>query len=175
MAFLTTKPQSFHSLKRFEIRRSPKTKKHQSQFIASAFELIMSLTRWVFGWMDGWMNGWLSGLQKFSESNYLFSFSFGVGRTGVFCLLSTLLDQLEKEQSVDVYQTAKLYRLQRPKLIETEVTIYIYLRSCNISCILRNNRARFWITWVVSRDMTWANKGEERVFFPVEGLLVSFL
>ena len=72
------------------------------------------------------MNGWLSGLQKFSESNYLFSFSFGVGRTGVFCLLSTLLDQLEKEQSVDVYQTAKLYRLQRPKLIETEVTIYIY-------------------------------------------------
>ncbi|XP_046839781.1 receptor-type tyrosine-protein phosphatase alpha-like [Xenia sp. Carnegie-2017] len=45
---------------------------------------------------------------------------YGVGPAGVFCLVSSLYDQIEHEQNVDVFLAAKLFRTQRPKLIETE-------------------------------------------------------
>ena len=49
--------------------------------------------------------------------------SYGVGPAGVFCLVSSLYDQIEHEQNVDVFLAAKLFRTQRPKLIETEVPL----------------------------------------------------
>ncbi|XP_028398210.1 receptor-type tyrosine-protein phosphatase alpha-like isoform X2 [Dendronephthya gigantea] len=45
---------------------------------------------------------------------------YGVGPTGVFCLISSLYDQIDREESVNVFHAAKLFRIQRPKLIETE-------------------------------------------------------
>ena len=44
----------------------------------------------------------------------------------MFCLLMTMYDQLEEEGSIDVYQTAKLYRTQRPQFIETEVFVFMF-------------------------------------------------
>ena len=45
---------------------------------------------------------------------------YGVGPSGVFCLASYLYEQIEREKCADVFCAAKLFRVQRPKLIETE-------------------------------------------------------
>jgi protein tyrosine phosphatase len=45
----------------------------------------------------------------------------GVGRTGVFLTLSIVLERIRYEGVVDVFQTVKLLRTQRPALVQTEV------------------------------------------------------
>jgi len=47
--------------------------------------------------------------------------SYGVGRTGVYCLLHTMFHQIRREKSVSIYQTARLYNHQRPHCILTKV------------------------------------------------------
>ena len=47
--------------------------------------------------------------------------SAGVGRTGVFCALSVLIDRLKSEAVVDVFQTVKQLRAQRPAMVQTKV------------------------------------------------------
>lgn len=47
--------------------------------------------------------------------------SYGVGRTGVYCLLHTMFHQIRRENSVSIYQTARLYNHQRPHCILTKV------------------------------------------------------
>lgn len=49
------------------------------------------------------------------------SFSSGAGRTGVFLTLSIVLERIRYEGIVDVFQTVKLLRTQRPALVQTEV------------------------------------------------------
>jgi len=44
-----------------------------------------------------------------------------VGRTGVFLTLSIVLERIRYEGVVDVFQTVKLLRTQRPALVQTEV------------------------------------------------------
>ncbi|CAF0884221.1 unnamed protein product [Didymodactylos carnosus] len=46
--------------------------------------------------------------------------SAGVGRTGVFITLSIVLDRIRYEGVVDVFQTVKLLRTQRPAMVQTE-------------------------------------------------------
>ena len=64
-------------------------------------------------------------------SSFFFLFyvviSAGVGRTGVFCALSILIERLKSEGVVDVFQTIKLLRSQRPAMVQTKV------RSCSSS------------------------------------------
>lgn len=47
--------------------------------------------------------------------------SAGVGRTGVFITLSIVFERIRYERLVDVFQTVKLLRTQRPALVQTEV------------------------------------------------------
>ena len=47
--------------------------------------------------------------------------SAGVGRTGVFCALSVLIERLKSEAVVDVFQTVKQLRAQRPAMVQTKV------------------------------------------------------
>lgn len=47
--------------------------------------------------------------------------SAGVGRTGTFVALSRLLQQLEEEQAVDVFNAVYALRLYRPLMIQTPV------------------------------------------------------
>jgi protein tyrosine phosphatase len=56
-------------------------------------------------------------------------FSAGVGRTGVFITLSIVLERMQYEGVVDMYQTVKMLRTQRPAMVQTEVSrvIYYYL------------------------------------------------
>lgn len=49
------------------------------------------------------------------------STSAGVGRTGVFITLSIILERMRYEGVVDLFQTVKTLRTQRPAMVQTEV------------------------------------------------------
>lgn len=49
------------------------------------------------------------------------STSAGVGRTGVFITLSIVLERMRYEGMVDLFQTVKTLRTQRPSMVQTEV------------------------------------------------------
>ncbi|KAK6311029.1 hypothetical protein J4Q44_G00190840 [Coregonus suidteri] len=46
--------------------------------------------------------------------------SAGVGRTGVFITLSIVLERMRYEGAVDIFQTVKILRTQRPAMVQTE-------------------------------------------------------
>ena len=48
-------------------------------------------------------------------------YSAGVGRTGVFITLSIVLERMRYEGVVDMFQTVKMLRTQRPAMVQTEV------------------------------------------------------
>lgn len=48
--------------------------------------------------------------------------SAGVGRTGVFCGVNILIERLKAEAVVDVFQTVKQLREQRPAMVQTKVS-----------------------------------------------------
>ena len=48
--------------------------------------------------------------------------SAGVGRTGVFISLSIVLERMQYEGVVDVFQTVRTLRTQRPAMVQSEVT-----------------------------------------------------
>lgn len=48
-------------------------------------------------------------------------YSAGVGRTGVFITLSIVLERMRYEGVVDIFQTVKTLRTQRPAMVQTEV------------------------------------------------------
>lgn len=50
-----------------------------------------------------------------------FCTSAGVGRTGVFITLSIVLERMRYEGMVDLFQTVKTLRTQRPSMVQTEV------------------------------------------------------
>ena len=47
--------------------------------------------------------------------------SSGVGRTGVFIALSIIMERMKLECVVDVFQTVKMLRIQRPAMVQTLV------------------------------------------------------
>jgi len=47
--------------------------------------------------------------------------SAGVGRTGVFIALSIVLERMQYEGVVDIFQTVRILRTQRPAMVQTEV------------------------------------------------------
>lgn len=51
--------------------------------------------------------------------------SGGVGRTGVFCGISMMIERLKSEGVVDVFQTVQAMRLQRPAMVQTAVRFTI--------------------------------------------------
>ncbi|KAJ6224858.1 hypothetical protein RDWZM_003403 [Blomia tropicalis] len=46
--------------------------------------------------------------------------SAGVGRTGVFIALSIVLERLQNEEAIDLFQTVRTLRTQRPGMVQTE-------------------------------------------------------
>ena len=71
-----------------------------------------------------------------SMNNMFYVFSNGVGRTGVFLALSIILDRMRYEGVVDVFQTVKLLRIQRPSMVKTEVRsfgrVMIKMPACTL-------------------------------------------
>lgn len=58
--------------------------------------------------------------QKSGNTTITVHCSAGVGRTGVFCALSLLIERLKAEGVVDVFQTVKQLRSQRPAMVQTK-------------------------------------------------------
>lgn len=56
----------------------------------------------------------------------MYIFSAGVGRTGVFITLSIVLERMRYEGVVDMFQTVKMLRTQRPAMVQTEVCYHLY-------------------------------------------------
>ena len=50
--------------------------------------------------------------------------SNGIGRTGVFIALHILLERMVTEGLVDVFQTIKNLRIQRPAMVQTLVRLH---------------------------------------------------
>ncbi|XP_078490769.1 receptor-type tyrosine-protein phosphatase epsilon [Ciona intestinalis] len=66
--------------------------------------------------------------------------SSGGGRTGVYCCLTILIEELEKDGTVDVFQTVRHLREQRPHIIQNQEQLYFcylsllqYLESNQVS------------------------------------------
>ncbi len=57
----------------------------------------------------------------------LLFFSAGVGRTGVFITLSIVLERMRYEGVVDMFQTVKMLRTQRPAMVQTEVCVAAFI------------------------------------------------
>lgn len=55
--------------------------------------------------------------------------SAGVGRTGVFITLSIVLERMRYEGVVDIFQTVKMLRTQRPAMVQTEVRTHAHARA----------------------------------------------
>ena len=77
-----------------------------------------------------------------------FFFFLGVGRTGVFLTLSIVFERIRYEGVVDVFQTVKLLRTQRPALVQTEVISMIH-------SILNTNFIHFRININFAIDQHW--------------------
>lgn len=57
-------------------------------------------------------------------------YSNGVGRTGVFLSLHIILERMLVEGLIDVFQTVKNLRIQRPAMVQTLVSchgVYTFL------------------------------------------------
>lgn len=74
-------------------------KKDQSQSIAGKLKMLVPIARHK------------------QEKNY----SGGVGRTGVFIALSIVLERMQYEGVIDLLQTVRILRTQRPAMVQTEV------------------------------------------------------
>uniref|UniRef100_A0A8C6VR71 protein-tyrosine-phosphatase n=1 Tax=Naja naja TaxID=35670 RepID=A0A8C6VR71_NAJNA len=66
--------------------------------------------------------------------------SAGVGRTGTFIALDRLLQQLDSEDSVDIYGAVYDLRLHRVHMVQTECQ-YVYLHQC-VRDVLRARKLR---------------------------------
>ena len=78
---------------------------------------------------------------KFITSiNFIFSLSSnsdGMGRSGVFICAMSEVERVKVEGQVDVFQTIKGMRIQRPHMVETAVSVYggecVPERMCTMS------------------------------------------
>lgn len=55
-----------------------------------------------------------------------------MGRTGVFITLSIVLERMRYEGAVDIFQTVKMLRTQRPAMVQTEVKHFSFSRPSKV-------------------------------------------
>uniref|UniRef100_A0A3B4AUV8 Receptor-type tyrosine-protein phosphatase delta n=1 Tax=Periophthalmus magnuspinnatus TaxID=409849 RepID=A0A3B4AUV8_9GOBI len=85
----------------------PMAEYNMPQYILREFKVTDARVRWSY-------NGSLQVRLESHEPNA------GVGRTGVFITLSIVLERMRYEGVVDIFQTVKMLRTQRPATVQTE-------------------------------------------------------
>lgn len=68
-----------------------------------------------------WNNFWWM-LCYVANNSVGFVLSAGAGRTGTFIALSNILERVKAEGLLDVFQTVKSLRMQRPHMVQTVVS-----------------------------------------------------
>ena len=61
-------------------------------------------------------------LVKYNSEHFIFC-SDGMGRTGVFITVMTEIERVKVEREVDIFQTVKTTRVQRPNMVSTVVSL----------------------------------------------------
>ena len=93
---------------------------HLLMMVCAWFWLLVELT-----FIDDSVSPWYSLLVEltlmYADLDVCLFFSAGVGRTGVFITLSIVLERMRYEGVVDMFQTVKMLRTQRPAMVQTEV------------------------------------------------------
>lgn len=69
---------------------------------------------------------WIGGVSRLTVLLLFFFYSAGVGRTGVFITLSIVLERMQYEGVIDLFQTVRILRTQRPAMVQTEVSIFVF-------------------------------------------------
>ncbi|KAG8009147.1 Receptor-type tyrosine-protein phosphatase eta [Nibea albiflora] len=87
--------------------------------------------------------------------------SAGVGRTGTLIALDVLLQQLDKEQAVDINSFVHKMRLSRPLMVQTE-SQYVFLHQCVMDSLQQNKNTEDNI--YENADMIYANATALREF-----------
>ncbi|XP_053658077.1 phosphatidylinositol phosphatase PTPRQ [Anopheles marshallii] len=67
--------------------------------------------------------------------------SAGVGRTGTFIALDIILQRMQQEKKINVYDTVKRLRRQRVKMVQT-LDQYAFLYQCCLEYVSKNNRKK---------------------------------
>lgn len=70
----------------------------------------------------GWGSSWLTARL------FLCAPSAGVGRTGTFIVIDAMMDMMQAEQRVDVFEFVSRIRSQRPQMVQTDVSTRPYGR-----------------------------------------------
>ena len=97
-------------------------------------------------------------------------FILGVGRTGVFITMSIVFERIRYEGVVDVFQTVKLLRTQRPALVQTEVKDFLSIKThCHVFVSL----FRININSVI--DLLWNISVHSTISFPINSSQYSDL
>lgn len=66
------------------------------------------------------------------------AFSAGVGRTGVFVGIFNMVESLRDDNTIDVFNTVRMMRYQRPAMVQTAVSlilVYLVISLSLFSCI----------------------------------------
>lgn len=88
------------------------------------FELFIAAWLCFLLWCFAYDGHW-SFLNSFLRCFFCFCVccSAGAGRTGTFIALSNILERVKAEGLLDVFQTVKSLRMQRPHMVQTVVSI----------------------------------------------------
>ncbi|XP_058126243.1 phosphatidylinositol phosphatase PTPRQ-like [Anopheles ziemanni] len=98
--------------------------------------------------------------------------SAGVGRTGTFIALDILLQRMQQEKKVNVYDTVKRLRRQRVKMVQT-LDQYAFLYQCCLEFVSKLNRKKPKTSNVEVIEQTETEQRRPDIIMEVESVTVG--
>ncbi|KFB37699.1 AGAP011650-PA-like protein [Anopheles sinensis] len=98
--------------------------------------------------------------------------SAGVGRTGTFIALDILLQRMQQEKKINVYDTVKRLRRQRVKMVQT-LDQYAFLYQCCLEFVSKLNRKKPKTSNVEAIEQAETEKRRPDIIMEVEKVTVG--